>query len=173
MIEVYRKAMIGQYEAALFTLKDTTDICPDEMWNAPVSDNAFCECVFHALFFGGLYLGPNVEALRQQAFHLEHPEIFRDYEEMEDRKPELLYDRQMIETYFAFVHAKMLEVMAAETEASLAEPVGFPWLDIARTEMHPYNIRHLHHHAAQLSLKLRLETDLNPKWVKSGQSNKS
>lgn len=171
MLEVYRQAMIGQFEAALFTLKHCVDICPDALWNAPVSENAFCECAFHALFFGDLYLGTSVVALRDQAFHQEHPEIFRDYEELKARRPELLYERQMIETYFEFVHAKAVRVLNSETVATLAETVAFPWLDISRAEMHPYNIRHIHHHAAQLGLKLRLETDLNPVWVKSGKPN--
>ena len=171
MIDLYRSAMIGQYEGALFTLKHCADLCPDNLWEAPVSLHSFSECVFHPLFFGDLYLGKNVAELREQAFHKEHPEIFRDYEEMEDRIPQLLYTHEMIDTYFEFVRQKVHDVLNSETPESLAEPVGFEWLDFARAEMHPYNIRHIHHHAAQLSLKLRLETDENPRWFRSRQSN--
>lgn len=169
VVDEYRKAVIGQYEAALATLMQCVDICPDENWHQPVANNSFCESVFHALFFGDLYLGKDVAAVRKQSFHQDHPEIFRDYEELEDRPPQLKYDKKMVRRYHQFLVSKVHEVLAAETEESLSEPVGFPWLDISRTEMHIYNIRHIHHHAAQLILKLRLQTDTDPQWFRSGE----
>ena len=169
LINGYRKAVVGQYEAALATLMQCVDLCPEEMWNEPVAKNAFCESVFHALIFGDLYLGNEVSELREQKFHQEHPEIFRDYEELEDRVPTLTYDKEMVRTYHEFVAKKATEVLSQETEDSLSQIVGFEWLDITRAEMHLYNIRHIQHHAAQLILKLRLETESDPRWFRSGQ----
>jgi hypothetical protein len=40
--------------------------------------------------------------------------------------------------------------------------------DFSRAELHVYNIRHIHHHAAQLSLRLRLDTGRGVDWVGSG-----
>ena len=90
MLELYRASMIGQYEAAIATLSQCADLCPDELWNRPVAKHPFCESIFHALFFGDLYLGQNVESIREQPFHQDHPEIFRNYEELEFRLPVLL-----------------------------------------------------------------------------------
>ncbi len=167
LLQTYRTATIRQYRAAIATLMQCVDLCPDELWEQPLAKNSFSECVFHALFFGDLYLGKNMAALREQAFHKEHPEIFRDYEELEDREPKLLYDREMLKAYSQFVDQKVADVLNAETETTLGESVGFEWLDITRAEMHPYNIRHIQHHAAQLILKLRQETDVDPKWFRS------
>lgn len=165
-LQVYRTATISQYRAAIATLMQCVDLCPDAMWEKPVAKNSFSESAFHALLFGDLYLGKDSDALREQPFHKDHPEIFRDYEELEDRAPQLLYSRSMLKDYSQFVEQKVVDVMNAETETSLAEAVGFEWLDITRAEMHPYNIRHIQHHAAQLILKLRLNTDVDPKWFR-------
>ena len=37
-----------------------------------------------------------------------------------------------------------------------------------RAELHLYNIRHIQHHAAQLILRLRLDTDVDIPWVGRG-----
>jgi hypothetical protein len=39
---------------------------------------------------------------------------------------------------------------------------------LSRAELHIYNIRHIQHHAGQLSLRLRLETGEGVDWVGSG-----
>jgi uncharacterized damage-inducible protein DinB len=67
----------------------------------------------------------------------------------------------------------MLETIAAETLQSLQAPSGFEWIKFSRGELHLYNIRHLQHHAGQLSACLRR---LNPSlrdrnslpWIGSG-----
>jgi hypothetical protein len=56
----------------------------------------------------------------------------------------------------------------SETEESLREIVEFDWLSLERAELHVYNIRHIQHHAAQLSLRLRLDTGDGIPWVGSG-----
>ena len=46
------------------------------------------------------------------------------------------------------------EVVLPETEAELSADAGFEWIPFSRAELHVYNIRHIQHHAAQLSLTL-------------------
>jgi hypothetical protein len=61
--------------------------------------------------------------------------------------------------------------MAAETEQSLRAACKFAWLarlSMSRAELHVYNIRHIQHHAAKLSLRLRLDYGLDIRWVGSG-----
>jgi len=38
----------------------------------------------------------------------------------------------------------------------------------SRAELHIYNIRHIQHYAAQLSLRLRLDTEVDIPWVSHG-----
>jgi hypothetical protein len=39
---------------------------------------------------------------------------------------------------------------------------------MSRAELYVYNLRHIQHHAAQLSLRLRLDHGVNIAWVGSG-----
>ena len=70
--------------------------------------------------------------------------------------------------YLDFCRSKAIFVVANETEGSLMEQSGIPWQELARGELHVYNIRHIQHHAAQLVLRLRLDTEVDIDWVKSG-----
>jgi hypothetical protein len=168
MLNIYKQLTVNQYEAALCTLNFCIDRCPDDSWNARVANLAFCQAVFHTLFFADVYLGRNVESLKEQPFHREHPEIFRDYEEMEDRPQKLMYDRPSIKTYMQHCRTKAADMIASETEESLRGPSGFDWRKQNRAELHVYNIRHIQHHAAQLSLRLRLDAKIDIPWVGSG-----
>lgn len=168
MLELWKTSTVGQFEAALCTLNRCVEACPDAAWDEPVANRKFCQVVFHTLFCADCYLGESEHVLKDQDFHREHAGYFRDYEEMEDRKPVLQYDRPTTRAYLAHCRAKLHEVVAAETEQTLAARCGFHWLEISRMEVYPYNLRHIQHHAAQLSLRLRLDAETDVRWVKSG-----
>lgn len=163
-----KELLIRQFEAALCTLNACIDQCPESGWNEPVGNLAFCQVAFHALFFTDYYLGPNEGALRGQPFHRQHADFFRDYEELQPRKQQLLYDRPSIQTYLAHCRGKAEEVVASETADVLRGPCGFPPKTFSRAELHVYNIRHIQHHAAQLSLRLRLNFGQDIPWYRSG-----
>jgi hypothetical protein len=168
IVDTLRQLLAKQFEAALCTLNRCIDLCPEANWDAPVANLRFCQAAFHTLFFTDVYLGENPEALRQQAFHRNHPEFFRDYEEMENRAQVLLYDRPSIKRYLAHCRRKATDVLADETEESLNAQADFPRKTFSRAELHVYNIRHIQHHAAQLSLRLRLDARQDVRWVGSG-----
>jgi len=167
MLDITKALLASQMDAALRMLDACIDRCPDEAWDAPVANLAFCQAVFHTLFFTDCYLGQDTPSLREQAFHRENPQFFRTYEELEDKKQELLYDRSTMRKYMRHCRAKASEVIAAETAETLAAPCGFPWLKMSRAELYAYNTRHIQHHAAQLSLRLRLDFGDGVPWVKS------
>ncbi len=168
MVDTFKALIAKQFEAALCTLHTCVEQCPPVAWDAPVAKLAFCQAAFHAVFYADCYLGPDTESLNQQAFHRDNPDIFRDYEELEDREQKLRYDKESIITYSAFCRRKASEVIAAETAETLNARCGFDWLPFSRAELYLYNIRHIQHHAAQLILRLRLSTDVDTPWSKSG-----
>lgn len=168
MLAAFRELIAHQYEAALCTLGIGVARCPDVAWNAPVGNWAFCQAAFHTLFFADYYLGESPDALTAQPFHRENAEFFRDYEELQPRPPSLLYERVDIQKYLAHCRAKALAVTSAETESVLSGPCGFPRKTFSRAELHVYNIRHIQHHAAQMSLRLRLNHQVDVPWVRSG-----
>ena len=117
--------------------------------------------------FADLYLQPSddVDAFKHQPFHLEHREGFGDYEELEDRPQVLLYDKPFVLSYLQHARHKARETIAHESADVLAGPSGFHWRKCSRAELHVYNIRHVQHHAAQLSLRLRLDAQVDIPWV--------
>ncbi|MEM8680367.1 MAG: DinB family protein [Planctomycetota bacterium] len=168
MIEVYRVAVSNQYEAALRTLSHAVEACPDEAWHAAIANRSCAQAVFHALFFADLYLDTDPESMQQQPFHREHATVFRDYEELEDRKPVHEYSKEFVVAYVEHVRTKAVQRLREATPGSLESPAPFQWVDMSRAELHVYNIRHLQHHAAQLILRLRLNGPIEFPWYKSG-----
>ncbi len=168
MLEIYKEALLGQFEASLSTLAKTVEACPDSLWYETVLELKFCQVVFHTLFFTDVYLGKNLAALKEQAFHQQNAEIFDDYEELERRRQKATCDKPFIREYFSHCRSKVQQSLSAETEESLAHKPGFDWLSFSRAEVHVYNVRHIHHHAAQLSLHLNFKTNESIPWQGTG-----
>jgi hypothetical protein len=172
MLDTFKTSIVDQYEAALSMLKACVDRCPDTVWNGSVANYRFWQVVFHTLFFTDLYLGPDKESLRRQPFHLHHAPFFADYdadyEPFEDPAPRRLYDKASLLIYLEFCRRKVTEAISAETVETLSAPDGFGNPAFSRAELHLYNIRHIQHHAAQLSLRLRLDANEGILWVGSG-----
>ncbi len=57
MVDTLKELITNQFEAALCTLSACIDECPEAAWNAPVANLAFCQAVFHTLFYADYYLG--------------------------------------------------------------------------------------------------------------------
>ncbi|MEQ8209269.1 MAG: hypothetical protein RH917_05505 [Lacipirellulaceae bacterium] len=173
MLEAYKRLIANQYEAALCMLDRCVEQCPQDKWHEPVANLKFCQAVFHTLFFTDLYLGEDVPSQRTQPFHQEHVAIFKDYEEIGGGLQKNTYEKPFIKAYLQHCREKAARVVAAETEETLAERPGFEWITVvkSRDEFHLYIIRHIHHHAAQLSLRLRLDTGEGVGWVGSGWRN--
>ena len=171
MLELYRELTVNQYLASFATLADCINQCPDTCWQAPVGNHAFDQVVFHTLFFADVYLSVDLATAQQQAFHATHAAIFNGYEELEDHIPQRHYPRDFLLTYLEHCRLKAATVVAAETEESLSVRPGFDWQQFSRGELHVYNIRHIHHHVAQLSLCLRRDQKIGIKWHRSGWPN--
>ncbi len=169
MLDLFQSLLISQYEAAFETLRHCIDQCPDAQWNGPLANHTFNESAFHALFFADVYLGQNLDALKTQEFHREHASVFGDYEELESREPVNTYPKPFVSAYLEHCRQLARQVLRRETAESLRAKADFPWHKFSRGELHVYNIRHLQHHAAQLIMRLRLDTNVDIPWVKCGQ----
>ena len=170
MLDAVKTLLANQFNAALCTLNACIDRCPESSWDAPVANLKFCQAVFHTLFFADCYLGPgdDKEAFRAQPFHTAHAAFFRDYEEFEDRAQTLLYDRPTTKWYVEHCRAKAAAAIGRETAESLAAPCAFGRRAFSRAELYVYNTRHVQHHAAQLSLRLRVDHGIDVPWIGSG-----
>jgi hypothetical protein len=172
MLSTWQSLISRQYEAALCMLDSCVDHCPDSAWDAPVVNLKFCQVAFHVLFFTDFYLEATEETIRDQDFHRANLDAFRDYEELEDRKQQHRYERPFIEDYVQHCRAKSGRVVTSESQQSLTNRCGFTRRDCSRAELHVLNIRHIQHHTAQLSLKLKIETGKGVDWAGSGWRDK-
>lgn len=149
-------ALRSQYSATLATLEQAISFFPGPRWDEDHPDGPACRAVFHTLFFTDVYLHAGPHGLRSQRFHIDHPELFQDYEELEDREPSNHYRRDLCERYLQHCREKMEDTLGASTEAELVADSGFPRRNLSRLALHIYNIRHIQHHAAQLGLRNQL-----------------
>jgi len=168
MLATFKELIANQFEAAFCTLGVCIDRCPDSAWDAQVVNLKFCQVAFHTLFFADYYLEANAESQQTQRFHLDNPDFFRDYEELLPKRQELLYDKPSINKYLKHCRHKAATAIADETDEILRNPCGFKPKTFSRAELHVYNIRHIQHHAAQLSLRLRIDSSVDVPWIGSG-----
>ena len=103
---------------------------------------------YHTLFFADLYLSKNEDAFVLRELHRAGGD-----ERGEEAAPGL--SREETLAYVRIVRTKVGDSLAGETEETLRGPSGFSWRKCTRAEMHIYNIRHIQHHAGQMSAYLR------------------
>jgi len=170
MENTIKDLMANQFEAALCTLYVCVESSPDTAWDMRIGRYPFNQVVFHTLFFTDYYLGRDAESFRSQPFHRDNASFFDDYEQLEDREPVGRYDRPSIHKYMQHCRKKAKDAIASETADTLAGPTGFARRDFSRAELYVYTIRHIQHHAAQLTLRLRVDANRDVPWVQSGWS---
>ena len=168
MLDTFKELIANQFEAAFCTLNTCIQRCPETSWDVPVGNYPFCQVMFHTLFFADYYLGENEEAFHRQPFHRDHEQFFGDYEQLEDREPVSLYEKSSINNYLEHCRTKASQVIASESADSLSARAGFQRREFSRAELHLYNIRHIQHHSAQLSLRLRIDANVDIPWIGSG-----
>jgi hypothetical protein len=166
-MDAYVKQILGgQFEAALAMLHQCIDACPPQHWEGKIARGAFRQVTYHTLFFVDYYLSPSEGAFQLRELH-ERGGDEREWEPC----PGLSRDETL--DYVAICRQKASETLAAETADSLQGPSGFVRRRFSRGELHIYNIRHVQHHAGQLSAYLRrvdetLQDHKALPWIGSG-----
>jgi hypothetical protein len=168
MIELVKQSCTRQFEAALSQLHNTIALCPGDQWEKPVGEFPFWHVCYHALFYLDFYLSPNEAAFTAQSFHRTDYHHFGFNADGEACTADLPCGKDVLLGYVEHCRRKITAVVSAETAESLAGPSGFWCYKMPRFEFHLNNIRHVHHHAAQLSLHLRRATGIRIHWIGSG-----
>ena len=168
MLDTFKQLIANQFDAALCTLNKCIHECPEEMWNKPVGSYPFSQAAFHTLFFADYYLEQREETFRDQLFHHANRNFFGDYEQLQPRDPVSVYEKAALKSYLQFCRDKAATAIAAETAETLQARAGFERRAFSRAELYVYNIRHIQHHAAQLSLRLRINAQVVIPWFGSG-----
>lgn len=168
MLDLIQSATRHQLGAALMMLRSSIDACEPQNWARPVGKFAFWHVAYHTLYCTDLYLSPSEQAFKPQPFHREGYQSFgRDVDSGKPVKADQPYDKSTLLTYTDFCIAKTDQIVMNESESVLRGPSGFSWLEFPRVGVHQYNIRHVQHHAGQLSAFLNREQGAATKWVRA------
>jgi uncharacterized damage-inducible protein DinB len=148
MIDYLHNILAAQYEAALCMVNQCVAACGPEYWEGRIANDSFRQVSYHVLFFTDLYLSPDEKAFELRELH---------HHGGDERGPNasIGLSKEQTLSYAGVCRAKVAESLARETLESLQGPSGFSWRKHSRGELHVYNIRHIQHHAGQLSAYLR------------------
>jgi hypothetical protein len=161
MLKLAKAIIAGQFEAGLCMLNNCIEQCPEKEWDGLIGKYPFWHVVYHTLMYVDLYLSPGEATFAPRTIHP------AGWQEFEEEYPSRRFEKQEMAEYLALCRDMLSRTIEAETEQSLAGPSGFSRLVFSRAELHLYNMRHLQHHAGQLSAFLR-RTGVDTKWVKTG-----
>ena len=172
MWEILKSQML----AALATLNQCLENWPDPTevksppaggeWDGAHADGPFSQWLFHALFYLDYYLSRDVEDFKAQQFHSEHRELFRNYEELEDKEQEETYTKDEIKTYIDFCRDKIERYFGDANKRELLEKTVHRNMTVLELAIN--NTRHVQHHAAELGLYIEQITGKPLKWVSQG-----
>ena len=160
--------IVSQIRAALKMLRAAIEACPDSLWNRESDHNAFWVLAYHALFFAHLYLFPSEKAFEPWEEQIEGcPHMGRqhlgDWTKLQAGD---VYTKSDVLAYCTYI-----EGLVSDRVESIPfdVPADFRWMrrPCTQYELHLYNIRHIQHHAGQLSERLRQTTGSGIDWVKA------
>jgi hypothetical protein len=164
-----RKALKGQYHAALAMLRQAVETCPDDLW---MSDrpNPFWQVAYHAAFYTHLYLQPNEAAFRPWEHQREEYQFLGSVPWPPHRPPKITepYTQAQVLDYVLKCDAM---VDAAVDALDLTAPdAGFWWYRLPKLEHQIMNIRHVQHHSTQLAARLRAAGSTGVDWISPMES---
>ena len=155
----WRAILWGQFGAAIDMLENAVRACPDDLWRDRIRRPEYWYVVYHTLFWLDLYLSGAREGFAPPApFTL-------DELDPAGLLPERPYEKAELLGYLAHGREKCRATLATLTEERAGERCAFRWGAPSFLELLLYNLRHVQHHAGQLHLVLRQETDSAPGWV--------
>lgn len=160
--------LASQLLAALFTLRDCIDRCPDAKLHEKHNDYPFSQVVFHILFDCDYCLCGNKEDLPKQQFHMNNQKTFFGYEELHEAPRTRLYERDFINGYYEYCLHKVEGMAEAMTNSEMLVKNGDIYGTMTKLERYINVIRHTQHHTAQLGLRLQFLANKEMEWVSRG-----
>ena len=150
----------SQYHAALAMLREAIIACPKNQWNAP--PQPFWRVACHTLFYTHFYLGTDDQSFVPWKHHIKNMHTITK-SLPSNTKP---LTRAQLLSYCK--HCDKLVDKAVDTMDLSSPRCGFPWYPMGKLEHQLVNIRHIQHHAAILSARVRALTGKGVDWVGKG-----
>lgn len=162
-------ALKSQYHAALKTVREAIEKCPDEMWRHSADGEApFWRVVYHTLFVTHMYLQKDEKAFTPSERHRDEAQYIASVPSHGNRPPKPCepFSRDELLVYCEECEG-MVDACVDAIDLS-APQCGFPWYTMPTLEHQIVNIRHIQHHAAILSSRLRRSAGIAVNWVGKG-----
>ena len=156
---ITKELIWNQFGAALDTLENAINSCPDENWIDDTSYHQIWYMASHTLFWIDYYLTEDRENF--------HPPKPFGMEEMDPAGviPDPPYTKDELLTYLEYNRNKSREFIKNLTEKKANELFEFGRVSLTYSRLVLYVLRHIQHHSAQINLLLRQQTNSAPGWV--------
>ena len=159
MIDNWKNIIWQQFGAAIDTLENAINACPEKVWGDKAGFHEFWYITYHTLFFLDYYMSGTDAGFAP-------PEPFTLSElDPSGVLPDKVYTKEEMLDYLEYGRQKSRKLVESLTENSAHQRCGFEKADLSVAELIIYEMRHVQHHAAQLNLLLRQQTDSAPRWV--------
>ncbi|MBL8821719.1 MAG: DinB family protein [Planctomycetia bacterium] len=162
-------ALKSQYRAALRTLLAVVEACPEELWYKPNDGGpVYWRVAYHTLFYCHFYLHQKQEDFIPWDRHQPEANYIATvaHENHRPPKPCEPYSQADLKAYWQIIYDDVDRLVDA-LDLSAAQ-CGFPWYQMSTLEHQLVNIRHIQHHAAILSWRLRSTSGKAMGWVGKG-----
>jgi len=167
MSPLWKEIVWHQFGAAIETLQNALNACPEELWQARLWRESkvqpefteFWFVAYHAIFWLDYYCSESAEGFKVP------PPFTLSELEMDAALPERVYTKQELQTYLDYAREKCrarIEGLADENEP---QRVRSNWRVKTVAELLLYTMRHVQEHAAHLNMLLGQKTDSAPGWV--------
>ncbi len=156
-----------QFAAAVQMMWAAIKACPDSLWDDRTDGSPFWHLAYHALFFTDFYLSDDEKSFRAMDYHEDKAHFLPgDYREFGGivTTPEKAYTRDQLLDYADHCLRKCHEAFEKLTDQRALERCGFWWYELNVGEFLLNNLRHVQHHAGQLTLLLRRRADIGVDW---------
>lgn len=139
-------------------LRETVEICPEELWKSGEHPRAYWRIAYHATFYTHLYMMQNMES-------------FRKWEKGRDECRSLAEGPEGVEAYSKSDILEYVDLLDSHVDAAVdaldldSSETGFSWYpNMAKLDHQLMNLRHLQGHVGQLS-ELLMANGIETTWM--------
>lgn len=164
-----KTALWQQYGAAIDTLADAINLCPDPLWTVVVykdeEDERFGQfwfVAYHAVFWLDIFL----EGADSKAFQPPAPFI-------RGRLPDAPYPKDLVRGYLNQCRQKCQSIIDALTDEATYRIYRYDWMEPTFLELQLYCMRHIQEHAAELALRLGEQEVAGLDWIAKAKDTAS
>ena len=157
--------LASQYKASLGMLRQAIEKVPAEQWNNDEYNNPNWQIAYHVLWGVKFYLGANTESYVPLENSIEGAESLGGTQDWENTDEGVMVEGfHTKDELISFITVLEQNLLSEIEGLALNENSGFEWYPYSRLELHINNIRHIQHHTAQITERLKAKGIIGFSW---------